>query len=107
MTAQPIADLLEGLPGAEFVLQGIDDLRHGVESVPAYLVAGGAPRLAERIDVLNDLVMPKRPERGLYRLLCEQHGKEAYGQYNAHLRRLTSFCRAFEVRSTREPVEDE
>jgi hypothetical protein len=106
MAAQPIAELLEGLPGAEYFLQGIDDLRAGVENVPAYLVAGGAPRLAERIDVLNELVMPKRPELQLYRLLCEQHGNEAYGHYNAHLRRLTSFCRALEVRSARKSVRD-
>jgi hypothetical protein len=102
----PTAEFLQGLPGVEFIVQGIDDLRRGIDSVPAYLVAVGAGRLAERIDLPKNVVMPERPERHLYRRLCEQHGNEAYGQYNAHLRRLTSFFRALEVRSARETIED-
>jgi hypothetical protein len=34
-----------GLPGAVYIEAGLDDLARGVESVPALLVAIGAPRL--------------------------------------------------------------
>ncbi len=87
----------ENLPGAELISQGIADLRQGVETVPALLVAVGAPRLEESLGKLADR-WPAQPELRLYRLLRQQTPDEAYGQYNALLRRLTSFCRALESR---------
>lgn len=82
------------MPGAELVLPGIDDLRHGVESVPALLVAIGRPRLAAYFDLPADPY--ERPEHRLYELLAREHGNEAHSRYNALLRRLVSFERAAE-----------
>ena len=91
-------DLLDGLPGEELIRQGIADARRGIESVPALLVATGAPRLAGSLGELGVAETLVRPELRLYRLLQHDHGPEAYAQYNALLRRLTSFCRALEMR---------
>jgi len=88
----------DDLPGAELVLPGIEDLRRGVESVPALLVAIGRPRLVEL-----DLDVPSHsfdaPERRLYLRLAAEHGDEAHSRYNALLRRLVSFERAAECAS--------
>lgn len=81
------------LPGAELVLPGIEDLRRGVESVPALLVAIGRPRLA-RIGLelpSNDF---DEPEHRLYALLANELGDAAHARYNALLRRLLSFAHA-------------
>src|SRR5438093_38199 len=45
--ARPLysAPMVPLLPGADLVEQGIADLAHGVESVPALLVSIGGPRL--------------------------------------------------------------
>ena len=88
----------DDLPGAELVLPGIEDLRRGVESVPALLVAIGRPRLS-RLDL--DLP-PDRyadPEHRLYALLAAAHGDAAHSQYNSLLRRLQSFEQAAECAS--------
>jgi hypothetical protein len=74
------------LPGEDIVVEGIADLRRGVESVPALLVAIGAPRL-RRLGL-------DEPERRLYALLAKEHGDAAHGRYNALVRRLVSFERA-------------
>ena len=88
----------EHLPGAELVLPGIEDLRRGVESVPALLVAIGRPRLARlALDLPPDSW--EMPEHRLYRLLAAEHGDEAHARYNALLRRLVSFERAAECAS--------
>jgi hypothetical protein len=42
--AEPSFDL-DALPGGDLVRQGLDDLRRGVESIPALLVLSGGPRL--------------------------------------------------------------
>lgn len=83
----------EGLPGAELVTLGLDELARGVRSAPALLVAVGAPRLRELgIDV--PLLAPASPERALYELLAETEGDAAHSRYNALIRRLVSFERA-------------
>ncbi len=83
----------EDLPGAELVLPGIEDLRRGVESVPALLVAIGRPRLARLgFDLPPEGVA--RPEHRLYELLAAEHGDAAHSRYNALIRRLVSFERA-------------
>lgn len=56
-----------GLPGAELVVEGLDDLAAGRESVSSLLIEIGAPR--------------HEPD-------------SAYSRYNALLRRLVSFERA-------------
>ena len=81
------------LPGGDLVAKGIHDLEGGVETVESLLVSIAAPRL-----VALGLVV-SRPyddaEIRLYRLLAREHGAAAHAKYNALLRRLVSFQRAF------------
>ena len=82
------------LPGAELVSAGLDDLRRGEQTVEALLVSIGATRLrATGLDVPEPL---PEPELALYRLLGQEHGADAYGRYNALVRRLISYQRAAE-----------
>jgi hypothetical protein len=86
---------LDRLPGGDLVAKGLDDVRHGVESVEALLVSIGAERLrAVGID------LPRRqvgfPEDRLYDLLAVEDSDSAHGRYNALVRRLVSFERAAE-----------
>jgi len=93
MTAQSF----EGLPGEEFIRQGLADLAEGVESIPALLVAVGYPRL-RGVGIVGEIHVSvvEGAEIRLYRLLSQQDIKDAYSQYNALIRRLVSFERAFE-----------
>jgi hypothetical protein len=83
---------VDRLPGAELVSTGIADLIAGIESVPALLVAIGAPRLA----TLGFSIPPTpvHPEHRLYELLCRDDPDSAHTRYNALIRRLVSFERA-------------
>lgn len=85
----------DALPGGDLIRQGLDDLGHGVDSIPALLVAIGAPRL-RRIG----LPVPERtgdlPEHRLYRLLAETDPDSAHSRYNAWIGRLVSFENAAE-----------
>jgi hypothetical protein len=88
---------MEALPGAEFVMRGLEDLGRGVESVEALLVSIGAPRLERlRIHVPQPL---SSPEHRLYKRLAAENGEAAHSRYNALLRRLVSFERAAECAS--------
>lgn len=81
-----------GLPGGDFVAEGLADLRHGRETVAALLVSIGAPRLrAAGVDIPVALT---QPEHRLYARLYEAHGDAAHSRYNALVRRLVSFERA-------------
>jgi len=82
----------QGLPGEDLVAAGVRDLEAGVESVPALLVAIGAPRL-RRLGVTMPAT-PTDPEQRLYRVLACAHGRAAHSRYNALIRRLVSFERA-------------
>ena len=83
---------VDGLPGADLVEAGLSDLARGVESVPALLVAIGAPRLRRLgFDVPT---APAEPEHRLYARLAQEDVDSAHGRYNALLRRLISFERA-------------
>ena len=82
----------DGLPGAELVTAGLQDLERGVVSVPALLVSVGAPRLREL-----GVTIPRvegNPEHRLFGLLREDDADGAHGRYNALVRRLVSFERA-------------
>jgi hypothetical protein len=87
------------LPGAELITAGLADLAAGRETIGSLLVIIALPRLAG-----CGVAIPEIPahaldaEIRLYYLLGEQHGDEAYAQYNSLLRRLVSFCRALEGR---------
>lgn len=86
-----------GLPGAEIVRTGLEDLAAGRESIASLLVQIGAPRL-------NGLgiSLPIKPEpdadHRLYHLLGAQHGLAAHSQFNSWIRQLVSFERALEQR---------
>ena len=85
------------LPGQDLVDAGLADLRQGRETVEALLVSIGSRRLAAAgLDVPEP--HPSAEVR-LYELLGHEHGDDAYGRYNALLRRLVSFERAAECAS--------
>jgi hypothetical protein len=91
------------LPGGEILDEGLQDLARGVESVPALLLLIAAPRL-ERLGIGVASMAPRDAdsawESALYQLLCERHGRDGYGQYNAWLRRLDSLASALERRAS-------
>lgn len=92
----PPANPFAHLPGGEFVPEGLADLAQGRESIPALLLAIASERLrAAGLPVPAPL--PNDPELRLYRALRTLHDDDAHSQYNAHLRRLTSLCRALET----------
>lgn len=86
---------LDALPGGDLVRQGLDDLHHGVESIPALLVLSGGPRL-RRLALDVPVVEPSEelPEHRLYGLLAVAYGDAAHSRYNALLGRMVSFARA-------------
>ena len=86
----------EGIPGADLISDGLRDLAAGIESVPAMLVALGAPRLRRLGVAVPPTPAAGHPEHRLYALLVSQHGLAAHGRYNALVRRLVSFERALE-----------
>lgn len=85
---------IDGLPGAELICKGLDDLAQGLESAEALLVSIGAPRLAQ-LGIAVGSPLPS-PEHRLYELLRAQDADGAHSRYNALIRRLVSFERAAE-----------
>lgn len=83
---------VDHLPGADLIRAGVADLAAGIESVPALLVAVGAPRLRRLGYVVPD--SRPNPEHRLYALLARDDPNSAHGRYNALVRRLVSFERA-------------
>lgn len=93
--APPSESLAADLPGGDLIAAGLEDLRHGVESVPALLAQIGAPRLRQlAIDVPGRDPNGPLPEHRLYELLAKEHGDNAHSRYNALIRQLVSFTRA-------------
>ncbi len=86
---------LRGLPGGEWVEEGLRDLAAGRKSVSALLVAICPTRLRRLGLAIPPIPWPE-PELQLYRLLCAQEGNDAYSRYNSLRRRLDSFARALE-----------
>ena len=85
---------VQALPGGDLVLQGLRDLRAGIESIESLLVQIGATNLRLRgldVPVSAD---SETPEHRLYARLRREHGPAAHGRHNALVRRLTSFERA-------------
>ncbi len=85
-------------PGEDIILQGLSDLSEGLETVPALLVAIGAPRLRRIGFVIASDIFPS-PEHRLYALLAADNPDAAHSRYNALIRRLVSFERAAECAS--------
>lgn len=83
------------LPGADLIEAGIRSYLRGEATAPSLLVAIGRPRLRDLgIDLPPPSARNAEPELRLYRLLAADHGAGAHSQYNALIRRLTSFERA-------------
>jgi hypothetical protein len=86
----------DALPGGDLLLEGLADLRRGAETVPALLVAIGAPRL-RRIGIDLPASHPfSDPEHRLYAQLAKSEPDSAHSRYNALIRRLVSFERSAE-----------
>jgi hypothetical protein len=85
----------ETLPGDDLIEAGIQDLRRGVESVPALLVSIGAPRL-RRLGLPIPPETISSPELRLYERLQLRDSDGAHSRYNALVRRLVSYERAAE-----------
>jgi hypothetical protein len=84
---------MKSLPGNDLIEMGVEDLRHQRQTIPALLVAIGAPRLRSLgLKVPEDL--PSNPEHRLYDLLSNSEPDSAHSKYNALIRRLVSFERA-------------
>ena len=80
------------LPGQDLIDEGLADLSRSAETIPALLVAIGAPRLRQLgIDVP---ATPAHAEHRLYALLARDDADAAHSRYNALVRRLVSFERA-------------
>ena len=82
------------LPGGDLIAGGLEDLRRGLETIPALLVSIGAPRL-RRLGYAIPAAIDD-PERRLYTLLARDGAAGAHSRYNALIRRLVSFERAAE-----------
>lgn len=83
---------LTTLPGGDLIKDGLADLEHGRDTIAAFLVSIGAPRLRTLGYVPSQTLV--EPERGLYELLARMDPDAAHGRYNALVRRLVSFERA-------------
>jgi hypothetical protein len=89
---------LGALPASDLVQAGVDDLRRGVESIPALLVSIGAERLRHAGLEVPGPLFPS-PERRLYDRLAGEDSDSAHSRYNALIRRLVSCERALECAS--------
>jgi len=85
----------DGLPGADLIEAGVQDLRAGRETIAGMLVAIGATRL-RRLGLNLPDSLPADPEHRLYELLAQDDSDSAHSRYNAFVRRLVSYERAAE-----------
>lgn len=87
-----MVDSVSRLPGHELIDLGLADLARGAETIPALVVAIGAPRLRQL--GLDVPATPSNPEHRLYAVLARDDSDAAHSRYNALVRRLVSFERA-------------
>ena len=85
---------MSSLPANDLIVAGLKDLRSRRETVAALLVAIGAPKL-RRLGLEIPQHLPPNPEHRLYDLLAASEPDSAHSRYNALIRRLVSFERAF------------
>ena len=84
---------MDSLPASDLIKTGILDLQSQLETIPALLVAIGAPKLRS-LGVTVPSYLPLNPEHRLYDLLCLTGSDAAHSKYNALIRKLVSFERA-------------
>jgi hypothetical protein len=88
---------LTGLPGADRVLGGLRDLKMGITSTNAFLVAVAAGRLRD-LGLAVPLDVPKEPDLALYESLRDHPSGDPYYRYNALRQELSSFISCLESR---------
>jgi hypothetical protein len=86
---------MDSMPGNDLVRTGILDLQNERETIAAFLVAIGAPKL-RRLGLILPASLPSNPEHRLYDLLARNEPDSAHSRYNALIRKLVSFQRAME-----------
>jgi hypothetical protein len=84
---------MSSLPAHDLITDGIRDLQSQRETIPALLVAIGAPKLRSLGLELPEH-LPSNPEHQLYDLLSATEPDSAHSRYNALIRKLVSFERA-------------
>jgi len=84
---------MDSLPGGDLISAGIQDLHDQRETIPALLVAIGAPKL-RHLGLELPSQLPPNPEHRLYDLLSATEPDSAHSKYNSLIRRLVSFERA-------------
>lgn len=90
-------EILANLPGAERVLEGLEDYRENRISMAACLVRMARPRLS-KIGLMDSIpLQDDGAELELFDLLQHQ-GNQAYSRYNALIRELVSFEKALDHR---------
>lgn len=95
MSVHAYADV-DGLPGADLVLQGIADLERGRDTIAAALAQMAAPRL-RTIGLEVPRTQSGRPAgHRLYELLAADDAATAHSRYNALVARMVSFARSAE-----------
>jgi hypothetical protein len=85
----------DGLPGADLIEAGLQDLRAGRETVAGLLVAIGAPRL-RRLGLNLPDSLPANPEHRLYELLAQDDSDSAHSRYNAFVRGFDKYLKSEE-----------
>src|SRR5438552_13488359 len=86
---------LNGLPGADIVRTGLQELREGAAGECGLSVLIASPsliRLGIEVPTANNI--PRPWEHQLYSLLESTHANGAYSRYNSLLRRMASFLHA-------------
>ena len=96
---------MNSLPASDLITAGIKDLQYQRETIPALLVAIGAPKLRSLGLEIPD-PLPSNPEDRLYDLLAVDEPDSAHSRYNALIRKLVSFERALAVTEQREVFSD-
>lgn len=94
--------ILDDLPANHLIRQGLDDLAHRRNTIEAYLVKIGSPKLRRcGVAVAASEEETLNADHELYPRLSREHGNDAHRRYNALLRELVSFERALEARHRR------
>jgi hypothetical protein len=84
------------LPGDDLIRQGLADLDAGNETVAAWLVCIGSPRL-RRLGFELPSVLPTNPEERLYDMLATIDPVSAHSRYNMCIEKLVRFEKAAEI----------
>jgi hypothetical protein len=90
---------LNELPGSELILPGLADLHQGRnQTIGSLLIAIASTRLTAAGLEIPSSPLVSEPELALYAHL-QNESDDAYGDYNALLNSLNSFCAALELKS--------